>query len=67
MALGEDGKKCWGILQIVSHPTLETTSKAPAHQKSTFGAGKWSPKLYSMSPPVWDPKVIVAGTLKHTF
>ena len=66
-AVGEDGKKCWGILQIVFHPTLETTSKAPAHQNSAFGAGKWSPKPYSMFPPAWDPKVIVAGTLKHTF
>ena len=66
-AVGEDGKKCWGILQIVFHPTLETTSKAPAHQNSAFGAGKWSPKPYSMFPPAWDPKVIVAGTLKRTF
>ena len=31
VAVGEDGKKCWGILQIVFHPTLKTTSKAPAH------------------------------------
>ena len=65
--VNEDGKKCWGILQIVFHPTLETTFKAPAHQKSAFGAGKWSPKPYSMSPPVWDSKVIVAGTSKHIF
>ena len=36
VAVGENGKKCWGILQIVLHPTLETTSKAPAHQNSTF-------------------------------
>ena len=60
-------KKCWGILQIVFHRTLETTSKALAHQNSAFGAGKWSLKPYSMFPPLWDPKVIVAGTLKHTF
>ena len=67
VAVGKGGKRCWCILQIFSHPTLETTSKAPAHQKSVFGAGKWSPKPYSMSPPMWDPKVIVAGTSKHTF
>ena len=30
-AIGEDSKKCWGILQIVIHPTLETNFKAPAH------------------------------------
>ena len=24
VAVGEDGKMCWGILQIVFHPTLET-------------------------------------------
>ena len=67
VAVGKDGKKCWGILQIVFHPTLKTTSKAPAHQNSAFGAGKWSPKPYSMSPLLWDPKVIVAGTSKLTF
>ena len=43
------------------------TSKVPAHQKSTFGVGKWSPKPHSMFPPVWDLKVIIAGTLEHTF
>ena len=67
VAVGEDGKKCWGILQIVFHPTLKTTSKVPAHQNSAFGAGKWSSKLYSMSPLLWDPKVIVAGTSKLIF
>ena len=67
VAVGEDGKKCWGILQIIFHPTLETTFKAPTHQNSAFGAGKWSPMPYSMSPPLWDPKVIVAGTSKLTF
>ena len=67
VAVGEDGKKCWGILQIVFHPTLKTTSKAPAYQNSAFSAGKWSPKPYSMSPPLWDPKVIVAGISKHIF
>ena len=67
LATGEGGKRCWGILQIFSHPTLETTSKVPAHKKSAFSAGKWSPKPYSMSPLVWDPKVIVVGTSKHTF
>ena len=67
VAVGEDGKKCWGILQIVFHPTLETNSKAPAPQNSAFGVGKWSPKPYSMSPPVWDPKVIIAGTSKYIF
>ena len=67
VVVGEDGKKCWGILQIVFHPTLKTTSKAPAHQNSAFGAGKWSPKPYSMFPLLWDPKVIVAGTSKLTF
>ena len=40
VAVDEDGKKCWGILQIIFHPTLKTTSKAPAHQNSAFGAGK---------------------------
>ena len=40
VALGEGGKKCWGILQIVFHPTLMITFKVPAHQKSTFGVGK---------------------------
>ena len=63
----EDGKKCWGIPQIVFHPTLTMTSKVPAHQRSAFGAGKLLPKPYSMSSPAWDPKVIVAGTSEHTF
>ena len=67
VAVGEDGKKCWGILQIVFHPTLIMTSKGPAYQNSTFGVGKWSPKLHSMFPQVGDPKVIVAGTSKHIF
>ena len=67
VAVDEDGKKCWGILQIVFHPTLKTTSKASAHQNSAFGAGKWSSKLYSMSPLLWDLKVIVAGTSKFIF
>ena len=67
VALGEGGKKCWGILQIVFHPTLIITSKGPAHQNLAFGVGKWSPKLHFMSLPVWEPKVIVAGTLKHIF
>ena len=67
VAVDEDGKKCWGILQIVFHPTLKTTSKAPAHQNSAFGVGKWSSKLYSISPLLWDPKVIVAGTSKLIF
>ena len=31
VALGEVGKKCWGILQIVFHPTLTMTSKVPTH------------------------------------
>ena len=67
VAVGKDGKKCWGILQIVFHPTLKTTSKAPAHQNSAFGAGKWSSKPYSMSPLLRDPNVIVAGTSKLIF
>ena len=67
MALGKDGKKCWGILQIVSHPTLMMTSKVPAYQKLAFGVGKWSPKPHSMFPPSWNPKVIIAGSLEHTF
>ena len=58
---------CSGILQIFPHPTLTMTSKVPAHQKSTFGVGKWSPKPHSMFPLVWDPKVIIASTLEHTF
>ena len=40
VALGEGGKKCWGILQIVFHPTLIITSKGPAHQNSAFGVSK---------------------------
>ena len=67
VAVDEDGKKCWGILQIVFHPTLKTTSKAPTHQNLAFGAGKWSPKPHSLSPLLWDPKVIVAGTSKLIF
>ena len=67
VALSEGGKRCWGILQIFLYPTLTITSKVPAHQKSAFGVGKWSPKPHSMSSSVWDPKVIVAGTSKHTF
>ena len=67
VASSEDGKKCWGILQIVSHPTLVMTSKVPAHQKLAFGVGEGSPKPHSMFPPAWGPKVIVAGTTKHTF
>ena len=67
VAFGEGGKKCWGILQIVSHPTLTMTFKVPAHQKSAFGVSKWSPKPHSMFPQAWDPKVIIAGTSKHTF
>ena len=67
VAVSKDGKKCWGILQIVFHPTLKTTSKALAHQNSAFGAGKWSPKPYSMSPLLRDPKVIVAGISKLIF
>uniref|UniRef100_A0A7N2LJH4 Uncharacterized protein n=1 Tax=Quercus lobata TaxID=97700 RepID=A0A7N2LJH4_QUELO len=65
VAVDEDGKKCWGILQIVFHLTFKTTSKAPAHQNSAFGVSKWSPKPYSMSPLLWDPKVIVAGTFNN--
>ena len=67
MAVGEDGKKCWGILQIVFHPTLIMISKGPAHQNSNFGVGKWSPKPHSMFPLVWNPKVIVVGTSKYIF
>ena len=67
VAVGEDGKNCWGILQIVLHPTLIMTSKGPAHQNSTFGVGKWSPKLHSVFPKAGDPKVIIAGTPKHIF
>ena len=67
VALGEGGKKCWGILQIFPYRTLMMTPKVPAHQKSTFGIGKWLLKPYSMFPPVWDLKVIIAGTLEHTF
>ena len=67
VAVGEDGKKCWGILQIVFHPTLIMISKGPAHQNSTFGVSKWSPKFHSMFPQTGDPKVIVAGTSKHIF
>ena len=67
VTLGEGGKKCWGILQIAFHPTLTMTSKVLALQKSAFGVGKWLPKPHSMFPLVWDPKVIVAGTSKHTF
>ena len=50
VAIGEDGKKCWGILQIVFHPTLIMISKGPAHQNSTYSVGKWSLKLHSMFP-----------------
>ena len=50
VALGEGGKKCWSILQIVFHPTLIITPKGPAHQNSAFGVGKWSPKLHSVFP-----------------
>ena len=67
VAVGEDGKKCWGILQIIFHPTLIIISKGLAHQNSTFGVGKWSPKLHSMFPQAGDPKVIVVGTSKHIF
>ena len=67
VAVGKDDKKCWSILQIAFHPTLIMTSKAPTHQNSTFGVGKWSPKLHSMFPQAGDPKVIVAGTSKHIF
>ena len=52
VALGEGGKKCWGILQIIFHPTLTMTSKVPVHQKSAFGVDKWLPKPHSMFPPV---------------
>ena len=31
VALGESGKRCWGILQIFPHPTLTITSKVPTH------------------------------------
>ena len=67
VAVGENGKKCWGILQIVFHPTLIMTSKGPAHQNSTFGVDKWLPKLHSMFPQAGDPKVIIVGTSKHIF
>ena len=67
VALGEGGKKCWGILQIVFHPTLIITSKGPTHQNLAFGVGKWSPKLHSVFPQAWDPKIIVAGTSKYIF
>ena len=66
VAVGKDDKKCWSILQIAFHPTLIMTSKAPAHQNSTFGVGKWSSKLHSMFPQAGDPKVIIAGT-QNTF
>ena len=36
VAVSEDGKKCWGILQIILHPTLIMTSKGPAHHNSTL-------------------------------
>nr|XP_023887191.1 uncharacterized protein LOC111999292 [Quercus suber] len=39
------------------------TSKVPAHQKSAFSVGKWSPKPHSMFPPAWDPKAIIAEHL----
>ena len=45
IALGEGGKKCWGILQIVFHLTLTITSKGPAHQNLAFGVSKWSPSF----------------------
>ena len=67
VALGEGGKKCWGILQIFPYLTLTMTSKVLVHQKSTFNVAKWLPKPHSMFPPMWDPKVIIVGTLKHTF
>ena len=67
VALGEGGKKCWGILQIVFFPTFIMTSKGPAHQNSAFGVGKWSPKLHSMFLQARDPKVIVVGSSKHIF
>ena len=67
VALGKGGKKCWGILHIVFHPTLMITSKGPTHQNSAFGVDKWSPKLHSMFPPAWDLKVIIVDTSKHTF
>ena len=43
------------------------TSKVPAHKKLAFGVNKWLPKPHSMFLPVWDPKVIIAGTSEHTF
>ena len=67
VAIGEDGKKVLGYPTIVFHPTLIMTSKGPAHQNSTIGVGKWSPKLHSMFPQAGDPKVIVAGISKHIF
>jgi len=67
VAVGEDGKKVLGYPTNCFPSTLKTTSKAPTHQNSAFGAGKWSSKPYSMSPLLWDPKVIVAGTSKHIF
>ena len=67
VALGEGGKKCWGILQIFPHLTLTMTSKVLAHQKSTFNVAKWLPMPPSLCPLLSDQKVIMAGTLKHTF
>ena len=67
MVVGEDGKKCWGIIQIVFHPTLIMTSKGIAYQNSTFGVGKCSLKLHFMLPQAGDPKVIIVGTSKHIF
>ena len=67
VALGEGGKKCWGILQIVFYPKFTVTSKGPANQNLASGVGKWSPKLHFVFLQAWDPKVIVAGTSKHIF
>ena len=35
VAVGEDGKKCWGILQIVFHPTFTMTSKVLAQDRKS--------------------------------
>ena len=32
------------------------TSMIPAHQKSAFSVGKWSPKLHSIFPLAWDQR-----------
>ena len=54
---------------MLGYPTsyLSSNTYNNLQGTSSFGVSKWSPKLHSMFPQAWGPKVIIAGTSKHIF